>query len=450
MTDTKIVQTNKGPVKGVLNRGKSWIFRGIPYAAPPVGKLRWKAPQQSEIWKTPLDCSKFRCACPQASESSGIYVKEFYEEGMASMDEDCLHLNVWTPAEFEEDGLPVLIYLHGGAFCAGWSFEKTFDGEAYNEKGVILVTVNYRLGVFGFFAHPELSAESESRTSGNYGLLDQIAALHWVKENIRAFGGDPENVTIMGSSAGACCIYDLMCSPLAKGLFHKAILSSGDGIGERGMERTLEEGEKMGQEICCICGANSVEELRGLPADELYEKTAAYMPKTVTLKTPVFPAYVPVVDGFVLPGESRDLLTTVESMDIPCIAGYVSEEVCDYFINSDGTYSVSSWKDSTMRFAEKYGEQKRSPVYLYHFSRKLPGDEAGAFHGAELWYVFHTLDRCWRPFTQEDASLSEEIVSYLSNFARTGSPNDNTLKDWRPYKKSRPHFMIWDIGIEDY
>ena len=219
-----------GKIKGIPCGWPSiTVFYGIPYAAPPVGDLRWKAPQPAVGWEGVRDCARASAKCWQLGVGKGSFFEHEFYPYEEEMDEDCLYLNVWTPAQSTEERLPVIFWIHGGGFMTGYGHSAHFDGEHFARQGVILVTINYRLNIFGWMVHPELDAESPEGVSGNYGLLDQIAALKWVSRNIRAFGGDPDNITIAGQSAGAACVQSLICSPLAKGLYAKAIMQSGGG-----------------------------------------------------------------------------------------------------------------------------------------------------------------------------------------------------------------------------
>ena len=410
------------------------VFKGIPYAAPPIGELRWRTPQPVKPWSGVRVCNHFSPICPQDKVSDGVYKKEFYSEEMPEASEDCLYLNVWAPTSLKEEKLPVIVYIHGGAFTSGWSFNKEIDGAAYAERGIVFVTINYRLNIFGFLAHTELSVESENGFSGNYGLLDQLTALKWVHENIVAFGGDPDNVTLFGSSAGACSIYDLVCSPLSEGLIHKAILSSGDGIGGSSHDLELTDMEKIGEEICGAFGVNSIELLRRIPAEKLLERMATFWPVSVAVSQ-TFHYLTPNVDGYILKATSSECLTQGEYLDIPYLVGYVENEIVD----------AISWARATEMFAANNAKLGRPPAYVYNFMCNLPGDESGAFHASELWYVFGTLARCWRPFTDKDNELSERILNYFSNFAKSGNPNGDGLPLWVPYTQDAPEIKELDI-----
>lgn len=446
---TTICEIETGRIRGILLEDYGCrIFKGIPYAAAPVGELRWSAPKRAERWEETLDCTEFGSMFPQTIAQEGLYKKEFGIEGEEpNFSENSLLLNVWSPAEPREK-CPVIVFIHGGAFRTGSSYDLPIDGKALCQRNIILVTIEYRLGIFGFFAHPELSGRSEHRVSGNYGLLDQIAALEWVKRNIVSFGGNPENITVMGSSAGACCIYDLMCSPLAEGLFQKAILCSGDGVTENSQELTLPEAEMLGIKLCEELQV-SVAELMRMDAMELYEKTLTFLPmgtlpQGIRIKSLIFGNYVPVVDGYVLKKPSADCIREREYMDIPCMVGTVDKEFSDYMLQEDGNVKVECWIDGTRTFAALKASGQVEPVFVYQFRRTMPGDEEGAYHGAEMWYVFHTLRRCWRPFTAEDDLLADLVTDELAAFARYGSPNAQGLPEWKAYTKDTEFIMEWE------
>lgn len=279
ITETK---TKYGQVHGVQKDGYT-VFCGVPYAKPPVGEKRFCPPEEPACWEGVYKADHFGCVCPQTEhEPDSFYGKEFYldpEFGM-KQSEDCLYLNIWTPANTVDEKLPVAFWIHGGAFMHGFSHESEFDGAAYCERGVILVTINYRLGAFGFLAHPWLSEESGVGRSGNYAILDQIAALKWVKENIAAFGGDPENITVFGQSAGCMSVQTLVSSPLTENWISKAIFQSAGGY-DTGLNRDmpLSEAETIGQEFVELSGAKSLEELRAIPAEKIVELQEEFGPR---------------------------------------------------------------------------------------------------------------------------------------------------------------------------
>ena len=352
-----VVKVEGGLLQGVPSEDPSVIvFKGIPYAAPPVGELRLQPPQDVIPWEGVRECSAFSAIAPQPGNAPGtFYGEEFYWMPQPEQSEDCLYLNVWAPAKAvgkKGAALPVAMWIHGGAFVNGYGFEVSMDGDKWAQKDVILVTINYRLG---------------ENAAGNLNILDQIKALEWISKNIAEFGGDPSNVTIFGQSAGGMSVRTLLISPLAKGLFAKAIIQSGGGMGL----------DQIGSIL-----------------------TSA-----------------PQVDGDVVPEPFDKAVMDGTIADIPIMTGYTSDDLP--FFKEESVGAFCALRDSL----------GTAPVYEYEFTRDLPGEDKdvpdnlpGAFHSAELWYVFGTLGRSWRPFTEEDYALSEEMVSAWTDFCKTGSP----------------------------
>lgn len=411
-----VVNTKQGQVEGYLSGG-TVIFKGIPYAAPPVGDLRFRRPQEHESWEGIRPCKEFGNSCPQADLTApGFYAKEFYDEPLPALNEDCLYLNIWTPESAGPDSkLPVMFWIHGGAFMHGTGSEKEFDGEGMARRGVILVTINYRVNAFGFFAHPELEQENDERVSGNYGILDQIAALKWVRENIAGFGGDPDNITVFGQSAGCMSVQTIISSPLAAGMLKRAILQSGGGLHglheTPGKEQAWEAGRKLMEHL----GVGSVAELRQVSAEKL--RDGAYAVSGQSL------AWTPHVDGWLLADTTDNLAVKGEIHDVPYMIGSMGDDIGGKELLQK---AGAAWCENQL-------ELGRTPAYLYFFDRKLPGDDAGAFHSGELWYVFETLDRCWRPWEDWDRELAGQMAGYWTNFAKTGDPNGEGLPRWEPY-----------------
>jgi para-nitrobenzyl esterase len=433
----KNVRIKYGEISGI-EKEEYTIFKGIPYAKPPIGNLRWKAPQEPDCWEGVLQAEEFSKKAIQDGKDgvdfNSFYGKEFHSmpEYEVEQSEDCLYLNVWTPIVENAEKLPVMVWFHGGGFMAGYGSEMEFDGAAICNKNTILVTVNHRLGIFGFLAHPWLTADSSYDGSGNYGFLDQIAALKWVKENIACFGGDPFNVCIFGQSAGCMSIEMVSSSPLAKGLFQKAILQSGIIFMEKGFGGlSLREAEDVGIQCLEELHANNLEELRNIPADRIFEAGANYMGKLMKEGQPPV-VFVPVIDNYFLLKRSKDYLADGTISDIPYMVGSTSEDLGGGKIKVGE--SENSIYEGCLKWAQHRNVTSNQPAYVYYFTRKLPGSDDGAFHSAELWYVFGTLDRCWRPFTEEDKELSERIIQYWTNFAKSGNPNGTDLIEWKAYK----------------
>lgn len=421
-----IIKTKQGAVEGVRSQdGRTLIFRGLPYAEAPVGPLRFRRPQEKKPWEGVRPCREFGPRCPQADLASmDFYGREFYDSMVPPCDEDCLYLNIWAPTE-NGGGLPVLFWIHGGAFMHGCGSEKEFDGEGFAQKGVILVSVNYRVNAFGFFAHPELEKENPEGVSGNYGILDQLFALQWVRENISAFGGDPARVTLCGQSAGCMSVQTLISSPLAEGLAAGAILQSGTGLPPRRSAPDREQAQAVSRRLMEHLAVGSVEELRRVPAQDLME--AAY-----AVQDPGILGWRPCVDGWLLTGQPEDLAESGAIHDIPYMIGCTGDDIGGGSL-CEGT---AAWCGNLLKLG-------RGPAYLYFFDRKLPGDKAGSFHSSELWYVFETLPRCWRPWEEHDYGLSRTMAAYWANFAKAGDPNGPGLPEWEPFAQGRTAPMLF-------
>lgn len=424
-----IVNVREGQLEGCLSADqKSVIFKGVPYAEPPVGALRWKRPQPKTPWEGVRPAKVFSAKAHQADLTrEGFYAKEFYSDEKIERSEDCLYLNVWTPADAEPgDRLPVFFWIHGGAFLHGCGAEKEFDGEQFVKNGVVFVSINYRVGALGFFTHPELQAEDENGLCGNYGIYDQVAALDWCRENIAAFGGDPDNITVAGQSAGCMSVQILISSPLTKGKIRRAILQSGGGLGGLSHDYSLEMRTASSKKLMEALGASTLEEMRAIPAEKIAEVQ-------YTIQSETGLAWLPVADGVLLADTVDAIARKGEAHDI------------DYMIGSTGNdigADVQLLEKSAVRWSKNQLALNRTPAYVYFFNRKLPGDDAGAFHSSELWYEFHTLDRAWRPWEDCDWTLEAAVSGYWANFAKTGNPNGDGLPVWRPYTGEAPVRML--------
>lgn len=426
------VKVEGGQIQGTVINGIA-VYKGIPYAAPPVGELRWKAPQPVVPWEGVRVCDSFGAPSIQPHHvDSDAYKHEFFFDGDPEYSEDCLYLNVWAPAKGKN--LPVTLWIHGGAFSYGWGFEPEMDGEEWAKHGGILVSINYRLGILGFLTHPLLSAENPDGISGNYGLLDQIAALKWVKNNIAAFGGDPNKITIMGQSAGAGSVKNMVTSPLSKDIMAGAIIQSGGGISERSIlgGSPLAESEQRWKDMMDWAGYTTLDEMRAIDPVEFLDMAAKY--SAATGKFLGWPA--PVVDGKVLPESFDSAALAGRIADIPYIIGFTQDDM--------GGLTGGIVRFCTVR------EQAGKPAYAYQFARRLPDDGRpgilhGAFHSSELWYMFKTLRLSWRPFTEGDYALAEEMISAWTNFAATGKPGGS----WTPCTASDPSFMVFKLGEDD-
>lgn len=447
-----VVKISKGLIRGVQKDGYKTYF-GIRYAKAPEGELRFRAPQEVEPWEGEYAADHFGAICPQ-DPFDGFYSKEFHSDPAFEppLSEDCLFLNLWVPNEAEkgETSCPVAMYIHGGAFGAGFGSEMEFDGAAYAKRGVILVTINYRLGILGFLAHPWLAAENEAGLSGNYGILDQIAALKWIRDHIADFGGDPDNITVFGQSAGAMSTQTLCSSPLTKGMIAKAIFQSGGSYG-KGLhyDLTPDVAMKTGETIMDMLNITSVEQLRAVSPKELKDGLWQYILKMMEdakgdpskMKLPM----APIVDGHLMEKGYYDVIDCGELHNIPYMLGSTSEDILvSPEDRKNGT--KSPLYEGILEFSLKEEEIHNNPSYVYYFRHQLPGDEAGAFHSSELWYVFGTVDRCWRPLTEEDKVLSDTMVDYWTNFMKYGNPNgmEKTEDAWETYSSKNPYIKIFD------
>ena len=395
-----IIKTPCGEIRGCAGRVPGTIaYKGIRYAT--AG--RWEYPKQVTSWEGIYDATQYgSCSYqPRAfyNEEENLkkifYYNEFRKGETYTYSEDCLFLNVFTPETAREgDKLPVLIYIHGGGFTDGCAHEKHFDGPVWPAKGIIGVTINYRLGPMGFVCLQELAEEADH--TGNYGLYDQMTAIRWVRDNIAAFGGDPENITIMGQSAGAASVQMLCQSPLTDGLFQKAVMSSGCGLGGM-MSGKLESSCAFWQEVMKRCGCSNLFEFRALPVEKLFD---VWQSAKKEIKGGAAAAF-PVTDGhFAVAGG--------KAKNIPYMAGSTSHDMAPPILQS---------------MARKWISNREKPSYTWFFDRMLPGDGNGAWHSADLWYWFGTLENCWRPMENKDFALSDQMTDYLCNFVRTGDPN---------------------------
>lgn len=449
----KQVKTNYGSVEGTLSESGYALFKGIPYAAPPIGVLRWKYAQPPMAWDGIRQCNKWGAACIQSATMTPdtFYGKEFYASGdyPPEMSEDCLFLNVWTPAEHGSDKLPVMVWIHGGGVQTGYSHEIEFDGDAICKRGCILVTINYRVNIFGYFAHPELTAETGA--SGNYGVSDQIQALRWIRENIAQFGGDSGNIMVFGQSGGGRSTQALCCSPLAKGLIHHAAVHSAGGTltGFGRLPRAAME--ERGVRFVETAGVKTIASLREMPVGELFAAFQAYF-----AKAGMHGGFNICTDGYILPLSMEDSLLQGVQHDIDYILGNtVDEGISGRRPAMPGMVNMTA---SLRGWGRLQNEQGKNPPYMYVFDRAMPGDDAGAFHSSELWYVFGTLGRCWRPFAQGDYRLSQQMLDYWTNFAKTGNPNGAGLPLWKPFAEDKLEMRLGlcadeqdaDCHMEDY
>jgi len=418
-------------------------FLGIPFAAPPVGDLRWKAPQAAPSWSGERDATKFQPVCAQMRLPGAP---------AQPMSEDCLTLNIWAP-EGQTGPLPVMVWIHGGGYMLGSGREPQYDGASLASKGVVLVTINYRLGPLGFLAHPNLTAEAPYHSSGNYGILDQIAALKWVRANIAAFGGDAANVTIFGESAGAGSVNILQASPLAKGLFDKVIgesTSQFDPDGGLIGRKDLKGAEEHGTAFATKHGATSIAGLRAKTADEILNGAPFFWPTER--------------DGYVLPDLVYNIFAQGKQQDVPTLVGSNADEGSTIRMewvkrdagNAAGYDSIyASFEDKLRQsatdavqwqmrvWAELQATTGKAKSWLYWFDQPWPGQkEKGAFHGGEIVYVFDNLHAEAQPWQAEDRQLAELMSNYWVSFARDGDPNGQGLPHWPSYSRAKPKLML--------
>lgn len=464
------VMVDGGIIQGSVSQDLN-IYKGIPFASAPVGDLRWKAPQPVEKWEGVKQTIDYAPAPMQGGNPA------------SGKSEDCLYLNVWTPAKSSKEKLPVLVWIYGGGFSFGSTSDPVHNGEHLARKGVVLVSVAYRVGQLGFLAHPELSAENPKGVSGNYGLLDMIAGLEWIQNNISAFGGDPSKVTIFGESAGGIAVSMLCASPLTKGLFHGAISQSGGSFGPTRPTtfpgenmKTLQQAEQGGVGYAQKIGASSIAELRKLDADKL--------PMGMGMG-----GAWPIVDGYVIPGDQFELYEAGNYNDVPVMIGYNSDEGLsfpsgrapeDYItgvkqrfgpfaedlleaypvgedrisrsarnLMRDAAFGWQTW--SWARLQAKTGKSK---VFLYYFDQHAqhpedsPQFDHGTPHGVDVPFVFMNLDTANSNTTKSDLEISEIMGTYWTNFAKYGDPNGTNLLEWTPFSDENPKTL--NLGQDIY
>jgi len=420
-----LVKTDRGQVSGTAVADDVTAFLGVPFAAPPVGDLRWRPPQPAARWTGVREADHFGASCMQNEPGSRLpWTEEFMTQGPIS--EDCLFLNIWTAAPRATAKLPVMVWIYGGGFNEGSGEVAVYDGTELAKKGVIVVSLNYRVGPLGFLVHPGLSQESAHHVSGNYGILDQIAALRWVHRNVAAFGGDPARVTIFGQSAGALSVASLMKSPLAKGLFVRAIAESGPGLlggNAVGANATLAEREAAGVKYAEARGASSIAALRAMPAASFFGPSGRGAGGVAP------PPNGPFRDGWVLPA--------IDPADqVPLMVGFVADDI-GVGRGDDAQKAAARARVRGNLDAWAAEQQKASKtIYTYFFDRVIPWPahpEFGAFHTSEVPYVFNTLRRLDRPWTSVDRTLADQMSSYWSNFAKNGDPNGAGLPAWPTY-----------------
>ncbi len=478
------VKVDGGLVSGAPGKDPSvTAFKGIPFAAPPAGALRWKAPAPLVAWKGIRKADSFGPSCIQTiAKERKPWTYEFMTHGEIS--EDCLSLNVWTAAKSADEKRPVYVYFYGGGFNEGSGAVPVYDGEGLARKGIVVVTTNYRVGVLGFLSHPELSAETSPKASGNYGLLDQIAALHWVQNNIRAFGGNPASVTIGGQSAGGMSVHSLIASPLAKGLFHRAIVQSGGStIGGAGISlggRNLADAEKDGLKFAESKGAKSLAELRAMSWQTLTAPAGASASPAPMLR------FSPIVDGYVLPAAAQQVVIEGKQNDVPVLTGQNTGELGGLMAPQARMTAESFAKQARQRYrdaaeeflklypaatdaeaeaaqakssrdqamvamylwAQQRAKTAKTKAFIYLWDHTLPGPDAaqyGAFHTGEVPYVMNTLYMSDRPFVAADRKIAEMMSSYWANFIAAGDPNGKGLNRWPEVGDKKEVMELGDV-----
>lgn len=470
------------------------LYRGIPFAAPPVGEGRWRPPQPPESWEGVRDCFEFGHAAPQKpSPMLGAFPGMSLD---AETNEDCLYLNVWAPAKQSDEPLPVMVWIHGGGYVIGAGSQRLYDLEDLARRGVVAVAINYRLGPLGFLAHPELSKESEQGVSGNYGLLDQIAALRWVQRNIKAFGGDPNRVTIFGESAGGGSVFSLLVSPLAKGLFQRAIAESGPTLNFAHLQKPhygFPTAEEAGQEFAAKCGApegpGQLSALRAMSPDDLLEATPGMEDQREFNIRGSLLRLAPVVDGYVIPDDPMTILAEGKQNDVPLIVGANRDEGTMFTMLAKMPPSIDALHEGfeanfgglATQFSELYPVAVRSdmrralgdllgdfvfvgparyvarnmatvssPAYLYHFAHPPAGPTGrmlGAHHAAEVAYVLDNLELV-SGVSATDQHLRDALVDYWIAFAATGDPNGQGRPAWPAYTAASDQCLVVGDTIE--
>ena len=480
------VKVKNGLLQGMTGKDpRITVFRGVPYAKPPVGELRWKAPQPAEDWEGVRKCYEYADMAMMRVHpgmDDDFYTKELHPVAAEyKMSEDCLYLNIFTPAKTTEDNIPVFVYIHGGGLQDGYSYEVEFDPERVARRGVIVVMVAYRLGLFGFLAHPEITARTpEGEVISNFGMQDQSMAIHWVYDNIRAFGGDPDNIVICGQSAGARSVQAQICTPLNDGLIKGAIIQSavsmmfGDEDQSMAAIPSLQEAEKYGADFLQTIGIDSLEEAEKTDAHELMRR----LDKASEKARYVFGL---CTDGRFVRESAPSAYYNNRVADIPLIVGVCQGETQSPFIKGSLNYQEFLQK------AKKYGDREAEflrlaevtndeeadalmagdafnnflagtrgfcelrssmgqKVYYYIFDHDIPGDDAGSFHGSDLWFMFDSLGNSWRPFEGKHYDLARQVTSYWTNFVKYKDPNGtdyngNPLPLWEPYSRDKKAVM---------
>ncbi|MCQ2082890.1 MAG: carboxylesterase family protein [Bacteroidaceae bacterium] len=460
-----VLSIEGGQIQGVSTDIKGvTVYRGIPFAAPPTGQNRWRAPQPVVPWDGVKLCDTFGHPPFQAAHYPGGYTTEWGYGDEAPYSEDCLYLNVWTKKPGKPGAkLPVAIWIFGGGMREGWGSEPEFDGQEWADKDVVLVSFNYRVGPFGFFAHPEISAEDPEHATGNWGMLDQIEVMKWVQKNIEQFGGDPDNVMIFGQSAGSRSVKFLCSSPLTKGLFNKAVIMSGSGLvkpqpaSAAGTSRVgmgfgmpqqsqtkLADAEQSIKDVMDWANLKTLSQMRNASTETIFSLATIYTQVTGKRSTLSQSPISPYIDNYTLPESFDDACLDGSLAQVPYLIGYTLNDA-----GNMGTQIV----DFCLNREEMGGK-----AWAYQFARPLPDDGKhpevtqrlrGAFHSSDLWFVFKSLKHCWRPWTEGDWDLSEKMLTAWSNFAKYSDPEGPDGGEWQPLTDSNRQFMIFKLDEND-
>jgi len=484
----RVTKTENGVVRGIPAADpRITAFKGVPFAAPPVGENRWRPPQPAKNWEGVRDCYLFAPITMQevpGTNPEAFYAKEWHVDPEIPMSEDCLYLNIWTPAKTGEEKLPVMMWIFGGGLQGGYTAEMEFDGERIARRGIVLVSVTYRCNVFGFLAHPEITAEDPEGVHGNWAFLDQKAAIDWIGRNIANFGGDPDNITIFGQSGGGRSVLCHMTSPMAEGSFHRAIAQSCGAVRVlfRGQERLypdLKRAEETGVKFFDFLGVKSLKEARAVDAQTVFDKQKEFNRLFVTDRMGGFGL---TIDGKYVAQDPTEVFLAGKHHKIPYMVGLTKdefhagprseEEVASWAEGNFGeeaetflslarakaqregislkeAATVSAFDVGVRTFCQLSVERGDKDIYFYHFGPEIPGDDAGAFHSSDLWFEFETLAKCWRPFTGKHYDLARKMCNYWTNFARSGDPNgadaDGTpMPEWKPYSEAPRAMEFYD------
>ncbi len=465
----RTTRTEQGIVEGLpACDPRITVFKGIPFAAAPVGNLRWAPPQEPKKWEGTRQCFKFSPAPVQPvpeenPKENDLYAKEWSVDTTLQVNEDCLYLNIWTPAKTIQENLPVYFWIYGGAWQVGHASEMEFDGERIARRGIVVVTINYRVNLFGFTCHPEITAEHPDEPA-NHGLLDQRQALVWVHKNIRNFGGNPEQITIGGQSAGGGSVLKQIAFPKNKGLFKRAVIESGiffNPFEDVFPLRTLATAEKIGQEFFAFCGVKTLQEARNLSTDFLFSKWKEWGGFHKSAAT-----WIPVNDGKFIDGDIFEKTEKKQIVFPPLFVGYTCDEFNYPLPNNKDKECINTIELGTrklLKHLENAGIKNQN--YFYKFNVKIPGwDKPGCFHSADLWFFFETLAKCWRPFAGTYYDVARQMCNYLCNFIKTGNVNGldsyncfdcsrssdwKELPSWQPFSTQKNNIMVFQEDCKE-